>query len=240
MKSQRTRLDRFISERENINRRSVRLMLARGRIRLDGKPASSINQLVDQFTHVTVDERVLQANRARYVMLHKPAGVVSATRDCRHRTAIDLLSQPYAKTLHIAGRLDFNSTGLLLLTNDGRWSRALSQPTGNISKTYQVRLEKPLDAGYIDAFAEGMYFPFEDLTTRPAELRILSDFEAEVRLVEGRYHQIKRMFGRFGNRVLTLHRSAVGSLKLDVVAGAYRSLSQGELDELGILHNQVK
>lgn len=211
-------------------------MLAQGRIRLDGKPAISISQVVGQFTHVALDQRVLQANKAHYIMLHKPAGVVSASRDVRHQTVLDLISAPYADTLHLAGRLDFNSTGLLLLTNDGRWSRAISSPRENIVKTYHVRLELPLTAEYVEAFARGMYFAFEGVTTRPATLRILSEFEAEVDLVEGRYHQVKRMFGRFNNEVKTLHRLAVGSLKLDstLPPGAWRVLTSQELRLLGL------
>lgn len=231
MKSYRTRVDRFVSESENINKKDVRLLLAQGRIRLDGEVASSISQVVGQFTHVTLDERVLQAHDAYYVMLYKPEGVVSATRDPRHRTVIDLLPFPYADTLHIAGRLDINSTGLLLLTNDGRWSRSLSDPQQQIAKTYRVSLERPLDEDCVLAFSAGMYFPYEGITTRPAQLRAISDNEAEVDLVEGRYHQIKRMFGRFDNRVLTIHRIAIGGIRLDpkLLPGDSRELTREEL-----------
>jgi 16S rRNA pseudouridine516 synthase len=232
------RLDRFISDCENVNRRSVRLLLAQGRIRVDGEPAQSISQVVSQFQRVTLDERVLQETAARYVMLHKPPAVVSATQDPQHPTVIDLLPQPYADSLHISGRLDFNTTGLMLLTNDGRWSRALSEPTSSIAKTYIVSVQKPLTEDYVEAFAAGMYFDYEGLTTRPAGLRILSEFEAEVSLVEGRYHQIKRMFGQFDNKVIKLHRSAIGSLRLDpaLAVGDSRELHPGELDALGIAH----
>ena len=239
MQSQRTRLDRFISEHHGVSRRAVRLLLAQGRVLVDGERACSINQVVGQFTRVTLDDSVLQANQAHYVMLHKPEGVVSATRDDHHRTVVDLLSQPYAGKLHIAGRLDFNSSGLLLLTNDGHWSRALSQPDTNVSKTYQVTVEKPLASHYVEAFSAGMYFSYEGLTTKPAELKIHSAFECQVRLIEGRYHQIKRMFGHFDNRVLSIHRCAVGSLHLDsnLAEGASRVITRRELDALGIEHH---
>lgn len=214
-------------------------MLAQGRIRLDGEIAGSISQPVGQFTHVVLDEKIIQSNAAHYLMLNKPAGVVSATRDERHRTVIDLLTVPYADSLHIVGRLDFNSTGLVLLTNDGRWSRALSDPGQAITKTYRVQLEQPLSEDCVKAFAEGMYFDYEGITTRPASLKILSEFEAEVGLVEGRYHQIKRMFGRFDNRVLGLHRLATGTLQLDpgLELGAYRELTLKELEALGVGHS---
>jgi len=234
-KSKRARLDRFISAQAGINRRDVRALLARGRVTLDGKPARDINQVIDQFSHITLDGRVLRALKPNYIMLNKPAGIVSATRDDRHRTVIDLLDRGDSSDLHIAGRLDFNSTGLMLLTNDGRWSRRLASPEGGVKKVYRVTLQKPLSQDYIDAFASGIYFAYEDITTRPATLEILSDYEAQVGLIEGRYHQIKRMFGRFDNQVVSLHRIAIGNLGLDpaLAPGQNRELTTDELDKIG-------
>jgi 16S rRNA pseudouridine516 synthase len=215
MQSKRARLDRFISEQLGINRRDVRPLLAQKRVLVDGDLATDMNQVIDDFSHVICDDRVLRANKPVYVMMNKPIGVVSATKDEQHKTVVDLLDRPDKEQLHIVGRLDFNSSGLLLLTNDGRWSRQLSAPENKVTKLYRVTLDKPVTEDYIQAFAEGMYFPFEGITTRPAKLCILSECEAEVTLTEGRYHQIKRMFGRFNNEVLTLHRLAVGQLSLD-------------------------
>lgn len=215
-----------------IPRGDVRAILASGRIEVDGFPAQNINQVIGQFTHVSMDSRVLQANTPRYIMLNKPVGVVSATKDERHRTVIDLIDEKNAENLHIAGRLDFNSTGLMLLTNDGAWSRGLASPERGVSKRYRVTVDKPLTQECIDAFAAGMYFDYEDITTRPATLHIISDFAAEVTLTEGRYHQIKRMFGRFETKVLTLHRFAIGALSLDpgLASGQNRELTTMERD----------
>ena len=231
MQSKRARLDRFISEQMGINRRDVRPLLAQKRIVVDGSPATDINYVIDEFSHVTLDDQVLQDNTPSYVMMNKPPGVVSATKDEQHRTVIDLLQRPDRHHLHIVGRLDFNSSGLLLLTNDGRWSRQLTTPENNIAKLYRVTLAKPVTEAYIQAFSEGMYFPFEDITTRPAKLHIVSDHVAEVSLMEGRYHQIKRMFGRFDNEVLTLHRIAIGNLPLDpsLSLGQSRALTGSEV-----------
>ena len=206
-------------------------MLARGRIVVDDIVATDINQVIEQFSHVSLDGRTLQANNPVYVMLNKPAGVVSATKDEKHRTVIDLLERADRNDLHIVGRLDFNSTGLLLLSNDGRWSRQLTAPDKKVTKLYRVQLTKPLQPGYIEAFAEGMYFPFEDITTRPAKLRIISPHLAEVELIEGRYHQIKRMFGRFDNKVMALHRTAIGKVILDpdLRSGQSRELTAQEV-----------
>lgn len=209
-------------------------MLASGRVTVDGTRAQDISQVIGQFTHVTLDDQTLQANTPTYIMLNKPIGVVSATKDDQHRTVIDVLGTHESKQLHIAGRLDFNSTGLLLLTNHGAWSRQLSSPKHSVLKQYRVTLEKPLTTDYVEAFAAGMYFDYEGITTRPVTLEIVSDYVAVVGLTEGRYHQIKRMFGRFQNRVLTLHRFAIGNVALDasLAPGQSRDLTNIEIDSV--------
>ena len=170
-------------------------------------------------------------------MLNKPVGVVSATKDELHKTVIELLSgysTEQLESLHIVGRLDLNTSGLLLLTNDSRWSRKLMAPEEKVSKVYSVTLENDLSEDYISAFAEGMYFSFEDITTQPAALKIISDKVAEVILMEGKYHQIKRMFGRFRNPVMALHRSSIGNLKLDkcLLEGQSRQLTSVEVSSI--------
>ncbi|MFT7266319.1 MAG: 16S rRNA pseudouridine516 synthase [Halioglobus sp.] len=228
------RLDRFISSTLKIPRKEVRLMLAQRRVQVDGITAADMSQVINAFSKVRVDGETIQDETPQYVMLNKPAGVVSATSDEKHTTALDLIEPPLRSQLHIVGRLDFNSTGLLLLTNDGVWSRQLSWPENKLVKRYRVTVQKPLTHEHVEAFERGIYFKFEGITTRPAQLEILSDFEAEVGLVEGRYHQIKRMFGRFDNKVLDLHRYAVGGLILDtgLAAGASRPLTKSELAAL--------
>ncbi|WDE14170.1 16S rRNA pseudouridine(516) synthase [Thalassomonas haliotis] len=212
-----SRLDRFISTQCQISRRDVRLMLAQKRILVDGVIANNIDHIIDKFSHISLDNQVLQANQASYVMLHKPVGVVSATKDAQHKTVLDILDLPghVDKTdLHLVGRLDLNTSGLVLLTNDSRWSEGLTSPEKKVEKLYRVTLQNKLNADYIEAFNQGMYFAYEKITTRPAKLEIISDHVAMVSLVEGRYHQIKRMFGRFQNPVVALHRVAIGSLIL--------------------------
>jgi 16S rRNA pseudouridine516 synthase len=209
------RLDKYISAHTDTPRKDVRLMLAQGRVTVDGVVADDVGRVIGKFHQVFLDGAPLQqANTPRYLMLNKPAGVVCATRDAHHHTAIDLLNQPWRDELHIVGRLDFNSTGLVLLTNDGQWSRRLSLPTSQLVKRYRVTTEHSITSDYVEAFRRGMFFRYEGITTRPAQLRILADRSAEVDLVEGRYHQIKRMFGHFGNKVLSIHRYAVGAYEL--------------------------
>lgn len=227
MQSRRARLDRFISSSLQIKRSDVRLTLAQRRVKVDGHIVDDGALIIDQFSHICVDGKVLQDEKPRYVMLHKAKGVVSATRDKKHKTVLGYLPESQRTNLHIAGRLDFNSTGLVLLTNDGNWSKRLSHPDYGVAKCYRVCLDKPLDQRYVDAFQKGFQFDYEGIITRPAGLRIVDDFTAEVTLFEGRYHQIKRMFGYFQNTVVGLHRYAIGGLVLDsgLSAGEYRDLS---------------
>lgn len=226
------RLDRFLSNLPRFNRQQVRLALTCGRISVDGRPVSDPHHDVREFSRVAWDGEVLQAGKpVRYFMLHKPEGCVSATIDPRHATVLDLLDDADRHELHIAGRLDFNTTGLMLLTNDGQWSRRLTQPQTRLPKTYYVETEQPIDDAHVSRFAEGLYFAFEDLTTQPAQLTLLGSHSARLSIVEGRYHQIKRMFGHFDNKVLRLHRESIGSLQLDpnLQPGEYRPLSAQEL-----------
>lgn len=219
MSISRGRLDRFISEKLQINRKKVRLLLAQKRVSVDGVIASDVAQAIDKFSVIECDDQIIQANQALYIMLHKPVGVVCATKDDKHKTVIDILSLNLTAkekaSLHIVGRLDLNTSGLVLLTNDSRWSEQLTSPTNKVAKHYLVTLKNPLHEDYIHAFAKGMYFSYEDITTKPVKLSILSKYTAEVVLTEGRYHQIKRMFGRFDNPVIALHRISIGPYALN-------------------------
>ncbi|WP_448632278.1 MULTISPECIES: pseudouridine synthase [Pseudomonas fluorescens group] len=226
------RVDRFLSNLPRFNRQQVRLLLVAGRVRIDGQAVTDPHAQVREFSRVEVDDEVLQAGRpARYFMLNKPPGCVSATRDPQHPTVLDWLDEPDKDDLHIAGRLDFNTTGLMLITNDGSWSRRLTQPQTKLPKVYYVETERTITAEYADTFARGLYFAFEDLTTQPAGLTLLGPTTARLSIVEGRYHQVKRMFGHFDNKVLRLHRERMGPLVLDpaLEPGQYRALGADEI-----------
>jgi len=227
------RVDRFLSNLPCFNRKQVRLLLVEKRVRIDGQTVSDPHADVREFSRVEVDDEVLQAGKAlRHFMLHKPAGCVSATRDPQHRTVLDLIAEPDKDDLHIAGRLDFNTTGLMLITNDGSWSRRLTQPQTKLAKVYYVETEQDIGPEYAIKFREGLYFAFEDLTTQPAGLELLGPKSARLSIVEGRYHQVKRMFGHFNNKVTRLHRERMGPLTLDnaLKPGEYRPLSDHEIE----------
>lgn len=229
------RVDRFLSNLPRFNRQQVRVLLVERRVSVDGVAVSDPHHEVREFSRVCVDAEVLQAGRAaRYFMLHKPPGCVSATSDPQHRTVLDLLDEPDKDELHIAGRLDFNTTGLMLITNDGQWSRRLTQPQTKLPKVYLVQTEQDIGPHYAATFTAGVYFAFEDLTTQPADLQLLGPRTARLSIVEGRYHQVKRMFGHFNNKVTGLHRERMGPLVLDLslAPGEYRALSEEEIRQV--------
>ena len=225
------RLDRFIQRQLVCSAYTTRHLLAGGKIRVNGMAAADGRQPITAFCRIEVDGKLLQAREPVYLMMHKPRGCVSATTDLKNTTVLDLIDLPSKHELHLAGRLDFNSTGLLLLTNDGSWSRRITLPHQKIPKTYRVETKDEITAAYVKQFAEGIYFAYENLTTRPAMLTIHSAHTAEITIHEGRYHQIKRMFGFFQNEVVGLHRLSMGEIVLDdnLAPGEYRSLTAAEI-----------
>lgn len=228
------RVDRFLSNLPQFNRQQARLLLIEKRVRVDGQIVSDPHHDIREFSRVELDEQVLQAGKpARYFMLYKPPGCVSATQDPEHPTVLDLLNEADKHDLHIAGRLDFNTSGLMLITNDGHWSRHLTQPQTKLPKVYYVETEQDITDAYITRFEQGVYFAYEDLTTLPATLELLGPRSARLSIVEGRYHQVKRMFGYFDNKVVRLHRESIGRLMLDsrLAPGEYRALTSEEVQQ---------
>ena len=229
------RLDRFLTRRGIHPSKEVSRLLADGRVRVDGAVETSGLLRIRRFSRIELDGETLQALEAVYLMLHKPAGYLSATTDPLHPTVMELIDHPLRDELHLAGRLDRASTGLLLLTNDGRWSKRVTEPVEEISKVYRVTTRDGISPETAAVFAAGIYFAYEDLTTRPALLEILAEREALLTIHEGRYHQVKRMFHAVGNQVLGLHRESIGPLLLDdaLPPGMFRHLSAAEVAFFG-------
>ena len=226
------KLDRLLAKHESMGRKKARAAILAGRVRVAGEEVSEGNPEVDRFTWVELDGEVIRpAERLLHILLHKPAGILSATTDPEHQTVIDLIDDPDKAALHLVGRLDRSTTGLILLTNDGRWSKALMDPARKVAKVYRVETQDPISQNAVAKFAEGFYFHTEDLITLPAKLEILGERTARLTLHEGRYHQVKRMFHRIGNRVVALHRESLGSIRLpeDLQPGQWRMLTPEEI-----------
>ncbi|HEX4869278.1 MAG TPA: pseudouridine synthase [Moraxellaceae bacterium] len=225
------RLDKFIAHATPYSRSEVRQLLRAGRIAVDGVAVRDAGLALGPSSRVTLDGAAVAPRAPRYLMLNKPAGVVCATTDGLHRTVLDLLRGEDRDGLHVAGRLDADTTGLVLLTDDGQWSHRVKAPGGH-EKRYRVRTARPIAADTADRFAGGLALRGEeDRPTRPARLQLLGEREALVWLREGRYHQVRRMFAAVGNHVEALHREAVAGIELDpaLAPGEWRALTAAEI-----------
>ena len=211
------RLDKLIAAMGKWSRREVKRLIKEGRVLVDGAPARGCEEKVDpRASTILVDGEDLGYQPHTYVMLHKPAGVLSATEDRRQRTVLDLLPPELQRRgLFPVGRLDRDTEGLLLLTDDGDLAHRLLSPRHHVDKRYYVRVDRPLTAADRAAFQEGMVLG-DGLRCMPAGLEVLGDgTEALVTLREGKFHQIKRMLAARGVAVCYLKRLSMGPLALD-------------------------
>jgi len=231
------RLDRLIGKFGNWGKKSVRARFESGLVRVNGELVSAENsaQLIGTFDRVQVGEDIVQARVPRYVMLNKGAGIVSATTDPEHKTVIDLIDDPWAKELHLAGRLDRFTTGLMILTNDSRFSEKLTAPEEKIGKRYHVTTEVSITSLAAEGVRRGMWLEKEQIRTSPAQLKILeetNDCQCHLTIYEGKHHQIKRLFARYEIKVIGLHRMAMGAIELDraLAENEYRMLNAEEVN----------
>jgi len=225
------RLDRFICKHTEYGHQQAKRLIAGGQVKVNGLAITDLRAEIDRFMCVELDGRRLQHQQALYLMLNKPAGYLSATSDPQHPTVLELLPAELRTDLHLAGRLDRATTGLLLLTNDGRWSRRITAPEQKIPKVYRVTTAEPINPEAEARFAAGIWLAREGVFTTPARLERLSVREARLTIYEGRHHQVKRMFAAIGNAVTALHRESMGSIRLDpdLAPGQYRHLKTTEL-----------
>ena len=225
------KLDRLIAKHRQMGRTAALRAIAGRKVQVNDLVVADGHAEVDRFCTVMLDEEAVQvAERGLYLLMHKPVGWLSATKDAQHPTVLDLIDDPDKHTLHLAGRLDRNTSGLLILTNDGNWSKRLIAADFKVPKVYRVETDVPVPTEAVEAFERGFYFHTEDITTLPAKLEILGKHLARVTLHEGRYHQVKRMFHRVGCRVTALHRESVGALRLpeDLKPGEWREMMPEE------------
>ena len=236
------RLDRLLAFLGEGTRSEARELVRAGRVCVDGTPVRDAGIQVDAArSAVTLDGRALSYKRVRHVMLNKPAGVLTAARDKRQRTVMDLLPPLYAAMGAMpAGRLDKDTEGLLVITSDGQLAHRIISPKHEVGKVYLARVDGPLDGADAAAFAAGLHISDADgeFDARPARLEVLSsspqESEARVRVTEGRYHQVKRMFAARGRTVVDLKRLQIGALMLDpaLEPGQWRELTQEEAELL--------
>ena len=231
------RLNKLLAATGRWSRREAKGLIREGRVTVDGRPAAGGEEKADPAAEeILVDGMPLGYQRYTYLMLHKPAGVLTATEDRRQETVLDLLSPELRhRGLSPVGRLDKDTEGLLLLTNDGELAHRLLAPKSHVDKVYYARLDKPLGPEDRAAFARGITLE-DGLVCLPAGLEILGDGrEVLVTLHEGKFHQIKRMVASRGAAVCYLKRLSMGPLSLDpaLERGEYRPLTEEEVIKIG-------
>lgn len=227
------RLDAFISQNTDLSRSQTQIAIKQNRVMVNGETIRSGAQKIGAADSVSLDGHLIEPLGNRYLMLHKPSGYVCANTDADHPTVLDLLDLPQKHKLQIAGRLDIDTTGLVLLTDDGQWNHRVTAPRRACLKTYLVQTADPIAESVRELFLTGIQLHGEKSPTLPAQLEIMGEQQARLTIQEGKYHQVKRMFAALGNRVVRLHREQIGSLLLppDLQAGEYRPLTASEIEQ---------
>ena len=225
------RLDKYLASVTDYSRNEAKRLLKEGRIAVAGEVISDPRFDVVATAEVAIDGHPLRAATARYFMLNKPPGYVSATKDREHLTVMELLDEDNMDQLHIAGRLDIDTTGLLLITDDGRWSHRVTSPTSHCKKTYRLETADPITDEAKMCIEQGIKLDGEKRPTLPAEMELIDEHTARLTITEGKYHQVKRMLAAVGNRVDLLHRERIGEITLDpdLEPGEYRPLTADEV-----------
>ncbi|GAB6261898.1 16S rRNA pseudouridine(516) synthase RsuA [Photobacterium sp. R1] len=225
------RLDKFLSTALGITRKEAGKLLKDKRIEVNGEVVRNGAVKITPDCDVEFDGRSLHMTGPKYFMLNKPQGYVCSHVDDFNPTVFILLDEVSPEKLHVAGRLDADTTGLVLLTDDGQWSHRITSPRHVCEKVYYVETADPIPESAVTEFAEGVQLRGEKELTRPAKLEILGEREALITISEGKYHQVKRMFAAIGNKVEALHRENIGTVELDeaLEPGEYRPLTEEEI-----------
>ena len=222
------RLDRYIAESTGLPRSQAQRAIKQKRVALNGAVCNRPSAQIGQAAVVTLDGVETAPQGHLYLRLHKPAGYECTHGDGVHPSVFELLIEdlPNARKLHFAGRLDVDSTGLVLMTTDGAWSHRITSPRRKQPKTYRVGLAEPLTETAAERLRAGIVLRGEDKPTHPAEVEILDECVIRLTLTEGRYHQVKRMLAAVGNRVESLHRECIGQWTLgDLELGEWSEVS---------------
>ena len=241
------RLDKFLVERGLGSRSQVKQLLKKRQVLVNGAVVTSAKTQIDeQSDQIMVDGQKLKYEKFVYYLLNKPKGVISATTDDQHRTVLDLLDDTARqKEVFPVGRLDIDTHGLLLLTNNGPLSHTMLSPKRHVPKLYQAQVAGLMDQADIERFAQGI--ELKDFTCQPAQLKILETDETtetsrvQITLSEGKFHQVKRMVLACGKEVIDLQRLSMGPLQLDesLELGQWRRLTKEELQSLEIFQVEL-
>lgn len=225
------RLDKFIAENTGLTRSQAAKVLKGGLVTVNDKIEKSGAVKITPEDVVCYEGEPLQwLEEGQYFMLYKPQGYICSHDDGEYPTVFQFFDYPLMTKLHTAGRLDVDTTGLVLLTDDGQWSHRITSPKHHCEKTYLVTLADPVEDFYAQKFEEGILLRGEREPCLPAKLEVLDDYNVNLTISEGRYHQVKRMFAALGNKVEALHRWRIGGVVLDdaLEEGEFRPLTAQE------------
>ncbi|SIS79639.1 pseudouridine synthase [Neptunomonas antarctica] len=223
------RLDKFICKSTELSRADAIKWLSEGNVSVNAEVVTDAATQVHENNHITLNGKLLTARASRYIMMHKPLNTICSNADQVYPSLLHLVDVDKAFDLHIAGRLDADTTGLVLITDDGRWSYNIITPKQQCKKVYRVGLRNAIAADIASRFEQGVQLQGEKALTLPATLEIISDKEVLLTITEGKHHQVKRMFAAVGNRVVSLHREKIGDVSLNIAPGTWRYLSTDEI-----------
>ncbi|MCG9632467.1 MULTISPECIES: 16S rRNA pseudouridine(516) synthase RsuA [Vibrio] len=228
------RLDKFLCDSLGVTRKEATQILKSKTVTVNDVMQKSGATKVTEECVVEWQGNELRVQGPRYIMVYKPEGFVCSHEDSSNRTVFDLLDEIKMDKLHFAGRLDVDTTGLVLVTDDGQWSHRITSPKHKCEKLYRVWLVDPVEDDYVEKFKEGIQLKSEDGLTLPAHLEVRAEREVLLTIHEGKYHQVKRMFAALGNKVEALHRERIGEIEMDesLELGEYRYLTQEEVDSI--------
>ncbi len=226
------RLDKLISHATAFTRSQAKLTIKKGNITVNDEVITNPAQKIDEDAQVSYMGVAIKTPQPRYIMLNKPEGVVCANKDHQHRTIFDSLFLPHIETLHVAGRLDIDTTGLVLITDDGQWLHRITSPKYKHKKTYLVTVDRPITKNQIQQLKQGIQLKAEKKPCLPAEVEQLEENKIRLIISEGKYHQVKRMMAAVDNHVIKLHREKIAHIFLDerLKAGEWRALTASEID----------
>ncbi len=227
------RLDKFVCKSTELTKDEAIQHIQSGAVCVNDRVVTEAATQVHENNRIVLQGVKLKARDFRYILMHKPAGTICSNIDEAYPSLFNYLDIDNASELHIAGRLDADTTGLVLITDDGRWSFNITRPANGCCKVYRVHLAKEISADVVptlvSTFERGIDLQGEQQPTLPARLDIIAPKEARLTITEGRYHQVKRMFAAVGNRVHSLHREQIGRIRLDVEVGQWRYLTHDEV-----------
>ncbi|WP_220718131.1 pseudouridine synthase [Agarivorans litoreus] len=224
------RLDKFICKSTRLDLAQARLVISHQQVLVNQKTITDAAMQVHENNQIELLGERLFARPSQYFMIHKPAGCICSNKDEAYPSVFSAVGLNQNEQLHIAGRLDVNTTGLVLATDDGRWSFSITRPEQHCPKVYQVTLAKPITSKAIKQLEKGIVLQGEAKATLPAVVKALSSTKVELSICEGKFHQVKRMFAATGNRVKALHRQQIADIVLDIAPRQWRALNQQEID----------